>query len=427
LDLPKQVEECVKKRLANPDFQAPKNSDKNREEFAWALCQTLYKKGQLDGMTVEIEGKEYWSLDGNEWFAKDEGNVAGFKLEPVTDDDLKALNLLLGAKQDKNEILKFSNAFLAREESNKNKDDLNRKNLEDIAQTLPLRAIDFEHREKEIVGLFINGLVKGDGDRGGVATDGIVYARRRPDVAMGLMNGELKLSIEADADSAQCSLCGQIFKAQADYCEHLQGRLQGSGAVRRFPGTMKALGGAVTKNPAGSGTDVPRESIVMIASQIKAEGDDSTDEVVIPEDEKSKVKGGVGVEELEKVKAELQEKVKALEALMGEKDALEAEKAELTTQLEAAQKERDDLKAEMENDEKFREREEKLAGRLTPEVIAEKKEVILGFDDAAFEFFLASLPEPAAVKAAVAGSVAPGSGDTPPPDQDTSPKWVRQL
>jgi len=595
--MPKAVDQCVKRRLANPAFKAPKGSDKTRKEFAWALCQTLYKEGKLDGMSVEIEGQEYWSLDGIEWFARDEGNVTGFNLEPVTDADMEKLNRLLGAQTDKTEILKFSNAFLAREELNKNKDRLSRKNLEDIAKTLPLRAIDFEHREQEIVGLFIDAEVKGNGAGDGVSTDGIVYARRRPDVAMGLMKGELGLSIEADADSALCSMCKQVFKSSADYCSHLETRLQGSGAERSFPGSMVALGGAVTKSPAGTATDVPTESIVMIASQIYVEGGENPlggkappksyerikdlvqdalnkeyrpparaegpvespwvrftfsdfviirsggklfkvpykikkndvelgewqeveetfveamrkagealDEVVVDlwskADEeiffadpdgalegkaltykerqalkdsdfaliqkrnskrirrfpihdcpraanalqrlpqaknlsseekakikrkaqaklnspacKSKTKGGDRMEELEKVQAELAEKVRALEALEGEK-------GDLVTKLAAAEKERDDFKADLEKEKTAHKRELELLAYLKPERIEEQREAIEGMNDEAFTLFLESLKGTEEHKAGILGHVPPGSEDPSPDPSKEKAAWV---
>jgi len=277
--MPKIVEQCVKKRLANADFQAPENSDKTREEFAYALCQTLYKKGKLDAMTVEIDGQEYWSFDQLHWYPSEKGAGmvgGGLVLSPVTDDVLAELNNLLGAEMDKNEILKFSGAFLARQEVNKNNDELNDENLAEIAATLPLKAIDYEHQEDKIVGLFIKGVVKGDG----VATDGIIYARRHPQVALGIINGTHKLSIEANAKEAICSVCGGSFAKASEYCEHLVGRLKGSGAVRRFKGLV-AEGGAVTANPAGTGTEIPGDSIVMIASQMEVEGGEIVVEKVI--------------------------------------------------------------------------------------------------------------------------------------------------
>lgn len=501
--MPKAVDQCVKKRLANAKFKAPKGSDKTREQFAYALCTSLHKEGKLDGMSVQVEGQEYWSLDGDEWFARDDGNVAGFRLEPVTDIDLENLNQILGAETDKTEILKFSNAFLAREETNKNKDELTRGNLEDIAKTLPLRAIDFEHREHEIVGLFINAEVKGNGSADGVSTGGIIYARRRPDVAMGLMKGELSLSIEADADKALCSMCEETFTSKAEYCTHLETRLQGSGAVRRFPGAMVARGGAVTKSPAGTETSVPTESIVMIANQIDVEegGEDllggkapqksyerirdlvqdalnvgherhsptkveaspwikftfpgfviirsggklfkvpykiKKDGVELEEwkeveetfveamreageavDKKPEMKGGV-MDDLEKVQAELAEKVKALEALEGEKGKLE-------TELEAAQKERDDLKDELAKKVVAHKRELELLAYLKPERIEEKRDAIDGMTDDAFALFLESLKGSEEHKAGILGTVAPGAEEPPevdPKKDEKKSSWV---
>lgn len=450
---PKAVDECVKKRLANPDFQAPEGSDKNREQFAWALCQTLYKQGKLKGMTVEFDGKEYWSFDDVHWYPSEEGAGTvggGLVLSPVTDDVIQELNQLLGAEHDKNEILKFSGAFLARQEVNKNGDKLSRKNLEDIARTLPLMPIDYEHREQEIVGLFIKGAVKGDGLGDGVATDGIVYARRRPDVALGLMDGTLELSIEADSESALCSVCNQVFKSQADYCSHLRTRLQGSGAEREFPGEMWAKGGAVTKSPAGTGTGVPRESIVMIASQMEVEkGGETVSEVVIDpwgqadeeayfaveftdmegkqqaeaklnsqeckSQRKSDTKGGVMEnEEFEKVKAELEKQIADLTA---ERDGLK-------TKLEAAEKERDDLQAKIELEAMAHVREMELAQYLSAEALKEQRETIAAMNDAAYELFKAALVGTEEQKAGIFGRVLPGTGEGDDKGDDPKVSWA---
>jgi len=132
---------------------------------------------------------------------------------------------------------------------------------------------------------------------------------------------------------------------------------------------------------------------------------------------KSKTKGGDGMEELERVQAELAEKVKALEALEGEK-------ADLETKLEAAEKERDDLKAQLEKKDTAHERELELLAYLKPERIEEQRAAIQEMTDEGFILFLESLKGTEEHKAGILGHVADDGGGKPPDEGGGKPSWV---
>jgi hypothetical protein len=51
--MPKIVDECTKKVLANPDFKPKKG--KTKEESAWAICTAMYNRGELKNSTSEGE------------------------------------------------------------------------------------------------------------------------------------------------------------------------------------------------------------------------------------------------------------------------------------------------------------------------------------------------------------------------------------
>lgn len=132
------------------------------------------------------------------------------------------------------------------------------------------------------------------------------------------------------------------------------------------------------------------------------------------------------MEELEKVQAELKEKVEALEALEGEKAILVTERDELKAQLEAAEGERDTLKAQLENEAKAHKREVELMTLLSPEVIAEKRDVLAGMDDEAFALFVESLKGDEKLKAGILGHVPPSADPDEGSEVPKDPTWVKE-
>lgn len=255
--MPEVVEDCVQSLLSNPDFKPPDTFKGDRESFAWAICNSKLKKGELKGETdlfsfVTIEGQTFYSPDENQWF------TAALTLEEPTQEDLDHLNRMTAALTP-GSIIKFSNAALARAEVNLNLDEIDEDGVREIAQTLSLKPIDVGHDHQKIAGVFI----KADAIDNAVMTSGIIYAGRWPQVAYDLVAGKGQLSIDARAERAICGECGGIFTAAKEYCAHIN-RTTGGKAPRKLRGLV-ADGGSIVKYPAGTDTNIPAQSLRMIA------------------------------------------------------------------------------------------------------------------------------------------------------------------
>ena len=166
------------------------------------------------------------------------------------------------------DVLRFKGAILARQETNRNNDEITEAGIDELAATIGGRPIDVEHRTSDNCGVFTAGrAVNVDGHKA-LSVDGLVWADRYPDTAAGMQGGAQHLSIEAVADKAKCSACGQEFLTAKDYCEHLTNRRR-NGTRRTLQG-LRAKGGAVTKNPAGTNTKFDPRSIYFVASHEEA-------------------------------------------------------------------------------------------------------------------------------------------------------------
>jgi len=162
---------------------------------------------------------------------------------------------------DNGRLLVFKNAILARAETNKNGDTITQKGIEELAATLAGMPIDFEHQYNEIRGAFTAGHAMQDG---ALSTDGFIWADRFPKEAEGVQSGAYGLSVEAGAETATCSVCGEKFLKADDYCPHLVGRRRG-GATRLVEGLV-AKGGAITERPAATDPRFDLSSIYFVAS-----------------------------------------------------------------------------------------------------------------------------------------------------------------
>jgi len=233
------------------------------------------------------------------------------------------------------ELLIFKDAVLCRAEVNRNGDGFDREGLEEIATGLPLMPIDDEHIERLVIGMFTAARVVDDA----LFTDGIIYAKRFPEIANDIVSGSKKLSVEVQIGTAVCSVCRKEFTSSREYCEHLR-RPGKYGAARMIKG-LKAIGGGVTYNPAGTDTVFDRSRMVFASEQtdglVAAKLSAALAEDVVQEDDE--------MEELELLKAQVQEFTASLNAAntsLTEKDALIADKdgeiARLKASAEAAEK-----------------------------------------------------------------------------------------
>lgn len=198
-----------------------------------------------------------------------QGSVSLYQVNKPED-----INFVL-AQESSGEVLRFRNAILAVAEVNKNLDEIDEEGIRQIAESLPGRPIDDDHDYSRNVGVFTAARVVpitiGATETWGVSTDGLIWADRWPRVAEDVRTGRGKLSIEAGASKAICSICGGEYSSMLEYCSHLLHRAS-SGAVRRLKG-LKAKGGAVTRNPAGTGCEFDATAVYFVASHQEAKVD----------------------------------------------------------------------------------------------------------------------------------------------------------
>ena len=412
------MESCVEKVMA-----AHSGEEGFTKENAIGICYD-----RIVGSTVTVES-------------------ADIHLEIVTDPS--DVNMVLGQNFEPGELLRWKNAELARAEVNANMDELSNENIDALAGTLPLMPLTISH-DNEIVGLFTAAYASPAPDMpesNRLLTDGIMYARRFPEIAEEIISGKRRLSVEAFADKAVCSLCGGEYLTARDYCDHLRDR-HTSGASRRFSG-MRAVGGGVVRNPAGSSTAFDSRQVYMVAEHLEGargegkgtgggpQGDGGADVCVCPKcGAKSSHKKGVscsgqscpecgakmagqnkstadkrqladksegGSMDLEQVKSQLDEALSKLESTQEERDEiaeerdglaakvveLEASVTALTAELEQVKEEREQTQAEL----MWKERSSVLASVLDPEELERQKSVIMAMSEEAVSLMVMAAKE----------------------------------
>lgn len=157
--------------------------------------------------------------------------------------------------------LYFRNAILARQESNKNKDRLPPEEVSNLAKTIGGMPIDDEHQFQVCIGCYTKGAEIEDSGRLAVATDGIIWAQRFPDIARQIVAGEKHLSMEVWIGSATCSMCNETYTSRDDYCAHLKHK-----EAERILHDVVGFGGAATRKPAGSNTLFDADRMLVVAS-----------------------------------------------------------------------------------------------------------------------------------------------------------------
>lgn len=377
--MPQAVEDCIKALMADPKFEPQEG--KTKKDSAWAVCQAQHKaKG-------------------------------GIILEMITE----PLNVVV-AQEESGEVLRFTNAILVVAETNKNQDTITEEGISEICESLPGRPIDWDHEFTKNVGVFTGARATKLEDTWAASVDGIIWADRFPEAADGVRNGTLHLSIEARANTAQCSICDGIFGEVVDYCQHLLNKVQ-SGANRILKG-LKAIGGALTEKPAGTGTTFDQSRVYFVADH---------QEEIIDDETQNEEYGGGQMTELEKVQAELDQMTK-------ERDQEVAAKEQTQTDLTSAQEkivtlEEGSVASKTKVDELTTELGEvntKLSETVTAhrvevltlsgmdkEEVKEATETISKMDEAAFNLFLAHVSKPASVKPKGSGGLTFDGDDKP--------------
>lgn len=296
----------------------------------------------------------------------------GLDLVEASQSDVTYVNTLMGSKLSPPELLKFKGAVLCRAERNANGDGVDGKGLAEISATLPLMAIDDEHRTRMVVGFITNPRVEDEK----LLIDGLIYARRFPDIAVAVASGEKHLSVEAFAESARCSQCGETFARESDYCEHLNNRMAGSTVTRLLSG-LKGVGAGIVRSPAGTATSFDTNRVSFLASMDSPTGErqevmaaaDMCDSMMKPdttEAEEPQEGSGENQTQEDLDMADTAELERTLAEVTAQLSARESELAQKGNELVASQARVKELETELEN--------QKLASARSLELI------VAGFD-----------------------------------------------
>ena len=229
-------------------------------------------------------------------------------------------------------LIRFTNATLARVETNANNDVIDDEELDNLVATLAGMPVDIEHNKKKNVGTITAARREGHE----IKIDGYLWPHRiaeydeNPDA---VLNGEFGLSIEADALAASCSICGKIIKVESEYCEHLkpQNKLV-SGAKRAFR-KLRGMGAAITRNPAGTGAGFETRNVWLVAHLVE----DSIDKSGPPSaaDNRNESKGGISMT-LEELNAALDAKLQPIAARLEADETFRTTVEERLGKIEAA-------------------------------------------------------------------------------------------
>jgi hypothetical protein len=172
----------------------------------------------------------------------------------------------------------FFESVMARVETNKNRDRITPAMLREVAATIAHTPIDEEHKQGVVQGHILsarfdpqiyNPVSK---TYGALLTSNVTWPRRFPDVALGLLDGSKKFSLEAAGEEVQCSACGALFATtvpEAEYCACLQSR-RTTNATDRIWLRSRGIGAAFTTNPAGTDCEALGASIMLVAAYDEA-------------------------------------------------------------------------------------------------------------------------------------------------------------
>jgi len=174
-------------------------------------------------------------------------------------------------------LIRFTNATLARVETNANNDVIEDDELDNLVSSLPGMPIDIEHDKTKNIGAITAARREGVE----IKIDGFMWPHRVAEYQSDpedILTGKYKLSIEADALAASCSVCGQTFKGEKDYCSHLRPENKLRSGAKRFFKKLRGMGAAITRKPAGTGAGFEMNSVYLVAhllesSVTKSEGD----------------------------------------------------------------------------------------------------------------------------------------------------------
>lgn len=237
------------------------------------------KKGYKSHAEAMPFMRKLYSVENASLEVQAEQSAMDFEEEVTPQTVTASTELVLGsvhleADADNPRFLRFHDAVLARAETNANRDDLDEDSIQELAATIGGTPIDVEHDGRKNIGFF----TAGRAENGALKVDGVAWVDRC--AALGIdpadiETGKYRLSIEAEAKTAECSVCHSVHTDISTYCQHLKAKAI-HGAKRILRG-LKAVGGAITKTPAGSETVF--STIFMVASHQEESETDETQTV----------------------------------------------------------------------------------------------------------------------------------------------------
>lgn len=375
--------------MADPKFEPQEG--KTKKDSAWAVCQEQHK----------AEG--------------------GIILEIITE----PLNVVVAQEED-GEVLRFTNAILVVAETNRNRDTITEEGISEICASLPGRPIDWDHEFTKNVGVFTGArAVKLEEKTWAASVDGIIWADRFPQAADGVRDGTLHLSIEARADTAQCSICDGVFGEVVEYCQHLLNKIQ-SGANRILKG-LKAIGGALTEKPAGTGTTFDQSKVYFVANHKEIIVDKT--QIASNQKKDEKAKGGHDMTEqtLKEVQAQLDQVVEKRDQEVAAHEQARADLATAKEEIVTLQAKVEELTSEVGKvntklSEAITVHSEAITAHrvevltltgMDEDEVKEATATIAAMDEAAFNLFLAHVRKPATKQQKGSGGLTLDGDDKP--------------
>jgi hypothetical protein len=140
--------------------------------------------------------------------------------------------------------------------ANKNKDGFINDEMEKGFSTAVYKPLNWEHTTENIGVIYDAQIDKSESGSYTIVAKAKVWKHKHPERARAIAerygDNNLYFSMETYFQKAKCSVCSEEFASQADYCDHLNARMQanaGQEVIRNLIG-LNFVGAGVVKNPA---------------------------------------------------------------------------------------------------------------------------------------------------------------------------------
>ena len=148
---------------------------------------------------------------------------------------------------------------------NKNRDGFITAEMQDGFETAVNKPINWEHTTENIGVIYAANFEDKDGDAT-IVTKAVIWKHKHPErarsIAKRFADSDLFFSMETYFQKAKCSICEDEFESSAEYCDHLNNRMQTQGTVRWLKG-LNFVGAGCVENPA----DVKARGLAVAATK----------------------------------------------------------------------------------------------------------------------------------------------------------------